>query len=69
MAQQNTSAQQTEQHVIASPNPTIDDSKTPAAVQPKLTATKAKPATSATAAPMKSTTRKHSRKHRRTEPR
>ena len=47
-----------EQHVIASPNPTIDDSKTTALVEPgKVTATKARPASARTAAPMKKATK------------
>ena len=63
---QNTNAQQQEQHVIAAPNPTIDDSKTTATVEPgKLPVTKARPTTGATAAPMKKTVRtKHKRKSR-----
>jgi hypothetical protein len=54
MPTQNTNAQQQqEQHVIASPNPTIDDSKTTATVEPgKVTAAKVQP-TATTAAPMK----------------
>lgn len=46
--------QQQQQHVIASPNPTIDDSKTTIAADPgTVTATKAQPATATTSAPMK----------------
>lgn len=72
MPPQNTNApppptqQQQQQHVIASPNPTIDDSKTTAPAAPgKVTATKVQPATSATSAPMKKTTKpKRKRKSR-----
>lgn len=58
---QNTNAPsppQEEQHVIASPNPTIDDSKTTATVEPgKISGTKIRPAAAATAAPMKKATK------------
>jgi hypothetical protein len=49
--------QQQGQQVIASPNPTIDDSKTAAAEPGEITATKIRPATNTTAAPMKKATR------------
>ena len=56
-----------QQGVVASPNPTIDDSKTTAIEPRKITVTKIQPANSATAAPMK---RKATRpKRRRTRPR
>ena len=44
---------QQERHVIASPNPTIDDSKTTASEPGQLTGTKVRAATTTTAAPMK----------------
>lgn len=50
---QNTNAQQQEQHVIASPNPTVDDSKTTTIEPGKISGTRVQPATSTTAAPMK----------------
>jgi hypothetical protein len=50
---QNTNAPPQEQHVIASPNPTVDDSKTPAIAPGKISGTKAQPATNTTAAPLK----------------
>ena len=50
---QNTNAPQQEQHVIASPNPTIDDSKTTVVEPGKVSGTKVQPATSTTAAPIK----------------
>jgi hypothetical protein len=67
MPTQNANATQTEggqQHVVASPNPTIDDSKKPA-LQTPTPATAIQPAQSTTAAPMKSTTggRHKSKKH------
>ena len=53
MPPQNTQPPQQEQHVIASPNPTIDDSK-PAPVEPgKVTSASIQPASATTAAPMK----------------
>jgi hypothetical protein len=55
--------QQPEQHVIASPNPTVDDSKTTTIEPGKISGTKVHPATTQTAAPMK---KKTSRKRRRT---
>jgi|GEM_PF-6478713 len=65
MPQQNTNAQQpAETHVIASPNPTIDDSKTRAVeTPPKVEAARIKPASATTTTPMKTT--KKSKKHRR----
>ncbi|HEX7314277.1 MAG TPA: hypothetical protein VF297_10160 [Pyrinomonadaceae bacterium] len=55
-----------EQHVIASPNPTVDDSKTTTLVEPgKVTGTRVQPATTTTSAPMKKATRpKRKRKSR-----
>ena len=49
---QNTDAQP-QQHVIASPNPTIDDSRTTAPEPGTLPGTKVEPAAATTAAPMK----------------
>jgi hypothetical protein len=56
---------QQQQHVVASPNPTVDDSKTPATQIPKVEVKGIQPAQSTTAAPMKPTTHgKHkSKKH------
>jgi hypothetical protein len=67
---QNSNAPQQEQHVVASPNPSIDDSKTPATANPKKVEVKpVQPAQSATHAPLKTTTRPKSRsKHTRTKP-
>jgi len=64
---QNTNAQPTpEQHGVVPPNPTTDDSKTTALVEPgKVSGTKVQPATSTTAAPLKKKTR-HKRKRART---
>ncbi len=56
MPTQNTDAQQ-EQHVIASPNPTIDDSKTTTLGPGKVSGAKVQPATTTTAAPLKKTTK------------
>ena len=51
-----------ERHVIASPNPTIDDSRTTAAAEPgELKGTKVRPATTTTAAPMKKAAGRKSR--------
>jgi len=56
-----------EQHVIASPNPTIDDSKTTADAEPgEVTGTKVQPAAATTAAPMKKAVRP---RRKRTKPR
>jgi hypothetical protein len=65
---QNTNAQPPqEQHVIASPNPTIDDSKTTTIGPGKISGTKVQPAAAATAKPLK---KKATRpKRRRTKPR
>ena len=65
---QNTNAQQQEQHVIASPNPTIDDSKTTTIEPGKLPGTKVQPAAGTTAAPMKTTKPKPKPKRRRARP-
>lgn len=56
-----------EQHVIASPNPTIDDSKTTVTVEPgKVSGTKVRPTNSTTAAPLKKKPTRHKRRHTRT---
>jgi hypothetical protein len=70
LPQQNTSAPQ-EQHVVASPNPTVDDSKTPADVGPKkVEGTPLHAAGSVTQSPMKTTTKSKSKsKHKQTKPR
>ena len=57
--------QQQEQHVIASPNPTINDSKTTAIEPGKVSGTRVQPATSTTAAPMKKRTTRPKRKRTR----
>jgi hypothetical protein len=65
---QNTNAPppQQGQNVVASPNPTTDDSKTTATVEPgAVSGSKVQPAKSTTAAPMKKTTRPK-RKRKRT---
>jgi hypothetical protein len=64
MPQQNNAGAPTQQqHVIASPNPTVDDSKTPAATEPaKTDAAKVQPAQTTTAAPMKTTKPKSKRR-------
>ena len=70
VTQQNNETQQ--QQVIASPNPTIDDSKSSAADGPgKVEATKVQATKAASEAPMQpTTTRSRSRsKQRRTRPR
>jgi hypothetical protein len=68
MPPQKTNATQ-EQHVVASPNPTVDDSKTPAIVGPKkIEGTPIQPVVIAAPAPMKTTSKSKS-KHRRTKPR
>lgn len=56
--------QQQEQHVIASPNPAIDDSRPAAVGAGKVTAGKVEPATSTTAAPMKKATKPKRRRAR-----
>jgi hypothetical protein len=48
---------QQERHVVASPNPTIDDGKPPAARPGEVSGTKVRPATTTTAAPMKKAAR------------
>ena len=65
---QNTNAQQPAQtHSVASPNPTIDDSKTKAGDAPKaVEGTPVQPDATTTGAPMKTT--KSKKKHRRTKP-
>ena len=69
MPQQNTNAQPEQQkQSIASPNPTIDDSKTKAGDAPKkVEGTPVQPDATTTGAPMKTTKGKKS-KHRRTKP-
>lgn len=58
-------AQQQEQHVIASPNPTVDESTTSTVEPGKVSVTRIQPAASTTAAPMKKATRpKRKRKSR-----
>ena len=59
---QNTNAQPQEQHVIVSPNPTIDDSKTTTIEPGKISGTKVQPATTKTAAPIK---KKKATRHKR----
>jgi hypothetical protein len=68
MPQQNTNATPQEQHVIASPNPTIDDSKTPATISgpKKIETTRIQPVVIEMPAPMKTTSKSKS-KHRRTK--
>ncbi|HEX8337917.1 MAG TPA: hypothetical protein VF621_14365 [Pyrinomonadaceae bacterium] len=66
MPTQNTNEQQQqEQHVIASPNPTADESRTSSVEPGKVTATRIQPAASATAAPMKKATRPKRRRKSR----
>ena len=69
MTQQNSEG--SHQHSIASPNPTIDDSKSSAAgADGKVEATKVRAAASATHAPMKTTAKPTSKsKTRRNRPR
>ena len=63
---QNTNTQRTQS--VASPNPTIDDSKTKTSDAPKkVEGTPVQPAAATTQAPMKTTKGKKS-KHRRTKP-
>jgi hypothetical protein len=71
MPPRSTNTQQ-QQHVVASPNPTVDDGKTPAITgTKKVEATKAQPVQTTTEAPMQTTTTKSKSKpkHRRTKPR
>lgn len=71
MPQQNNTppnpAAQPERHVVASPNPTIDDGKTPATVAPqKVEGTRVQPAAAGTTqTPLKSTTSGKSKSKRR----
>jgi hypothetical protein len=61
-----------EQHVIASPNPTIDDSKTPAttAGPMKVEASRIQPVVIEQPTPMKTTSKSKSKsKHKHTKPR
>lgn len=71
MPQSNTKAQpaqQTQTQVIASPNPTIDDSKTKRSdATKKVEGTQVQPAATKTEAPMK-TTKSRKSKHRRSKP-
>lgn len=55
---------QPEQHVIASPNPTIDDSRTTDAPG-KISAAKVQPAATVNAAPFKQKTAVRKRRHKR----
>ena len=66
--QQDAKTQQPAQtNVVASPNPTIDDSKTKASDAPKtVEGTPVQPDATTTGAPMKTT--KSKKKHRRTKP-
>lgn len=68
--QNDSAAPPQQQHVIASPNPTVDDSKTPAAdaAPAKADAARIQPAQATNAAPMKTPTKPKS-KRRRTAPR
>jgi len=59
--------QQQEQHVIASPNPTIDDSKTPSTTDLKVEVTRLPPAQGTTAAPFKTAKPKRKRIRARTD--
>lgn len=67
--QQDTKTQQPAQpHVVASPNPTVDGSKTKAGDAPgQVEGTPVQPAATTTGAPMK-TTKGKKPKHRRTKP-
>jgi hypothetical protein len=62
---------QPERHVVASPNPTIDDGKTPATVTPqKVGGTRVQPAATTTQTPLKTTSKSKSKsKHKQTKPR
>jgi hypothetical protein len=69
VSHQNDNSQQ-ERHVIASPNPTVDDSKSGAADDAgKVTATRIRPTQATSDAPLKTTTAKPKPKRRRTKPR
>jgi hypothetical protein len=69
MNDQNHGEPQQEQHVIASPNPTVDDGKADAGARPaKVEAVKIRPAHGATAAPMKTAKSKPKPKRTRTRP-
>ena len=62
MPRQDANTQQQERHVVASPNPTIDDSKS-ASVEPgKVTVERVEPTTATTAAPMKKTAKSKSKR-------
>jgi hypothetical protein len=65
---QKTNAQQ-EQHVIASPNPTVDDSKTTVVEPGKISGTQVQPATNTTNTPLKkkASRSRHKRKRPRTD--
>ena len=68
MPQQNTNPQPAQTGVVASPNPTVDDSKAkPSEAPKKVEGTPVQPAATTTQAPMKTTKSKKS-KHRRTKP-
>ena len=63
--QQNTNTQPTETHSVASPNPTVDDSKTKASDAPKtVEGTPVQPDATTTGAPMKTTKNKKPKHHR-----
>ena len=68
MTQQNTNAQPAQTGVVASPNPTVDDSKTkPPDASKQAGGTPVQPAATTTQAPMKTNKSKKS-KHHRTKP-
>ena len=68
MPRQNTNPQPAQAGVVASPNPTVDDSRTkPSDAPKKVEGTPVQPAAATTQAPMKTTKGKKS-KHRRTKP-
>ncbi|HEX3558810.1 MAG TPA: hypothetical protein VHU19_06385 [Pyrinomonadaceae bacterium] len=68
MPQPTSNAQPAQQkQVVASPNPTIDDSKTKPGEATKVEGTQVQPAATTTDAPLKTTKGKKS-KHRRTKP-
>ena len=62
MPRQETNTQQQEQHVVASPNPTIDDSKSTSVEPGKVTVERVEPNTATTAAPMKKATKSKSKR-------
>lgn len=56
--------QQEEEHIIASPNPTIDDSKTTDVGHGEISSTRVQPVSATTAAPMKEEATRPKRVHR-----